>query len=74
MAFEFKRICAEFLAPVASPQLTVALERITHGEQNTRIYLRADGNVRYRDLISVKDLLRAGGYLQVALVSRRVPQ
>jgi biopolymer transport protein ExbD len=30
--------------------------------------------VRYGDLISVMDLLRAAGYEKVALVSRQVPQ
>jgi biopolymer transport protein ExbD len=60
--------------PVVRAQVTAALARITHGNLNTRIYLRADENVRYADLISVMDLLRAGGYLKVALVSRHVPQ
>jgi biopolymer transport protein ExbD len=39
-----------------------------------RIYLRAYQNVRYGDLISVRDLLRAGGYLKAALVGRQVLQ
>jgi len=60
--------------PVARPQIAQALGRITHGDLTTRIYLRADENVRYGDLISVMDLLRAAGYEKVALVSRQVPQ
>ena len=59
--------------PVARPQLAASLSRVTHGDPNTRIYLRADQSVRYGDLIGVMDLLRTAGYLKVALVSRQVP-
>jgi len=60
--------------PVSRPQVAEALGRITHGDPDARIYLRADENVRYGDLISVMDLLRAAGYQKVALVSRQVPE
>lgn len=59
--------------PVARAQLTAALARVTHGDQDARIFVRADESVRYGDLMSVMDLLRAAGYLKVALVSRQVP-
>jgi biopolymer transport protein ExbD len=59
--------------PVARAQLAAALSSVTHGYIGTRIYLRADESVRYGDLIGVMDLLRAAGYLKVALVSRQVP-
>src|SRR6185437_11682411 len=38
--------------PVERPQVAEALRRITHGNLNTPIYLRADENLRYGDLIS----------------------
>jgi biopolymer transport protein ExbD len=60
--------------PVERSQVTAVLARVTHADLSTRIYLRADENVRYGDLISVMDLLRAAGYVKVALVSRQVPQ
>ncbi|HEX3991355.1 MAG TPA: biopolymer transporter ExbD, partial [Acetobacteraceae bacterium] len=59
--------------PVARAQMADALRRISRGDLNTRIYLRADKNVRYGDLIDIMDLLRVAGYEKVALVSRQVP-
>ncbi len=59
--------------PVARAQLTSALARTTHGNPETRIFVRADESVRYGDLMGVMDLLRAAGYDKVALVSRQLP-
>ena len=59
--------------PVGRPQVIAALGRLTHGNLDTRIYLRADESVRYGDLVGVMDLLRAAGYAKIALVSRQVP-
>jgi len=59
--------------PVPRPQIAATLVRVTHGDLNTRIYVRADESLRYGDLIGVMDLLRAAGYQKVALVSRQVP-
>lgn len=38
------------------------------GDKQTRIFLRADKTVGYGDLMEVMNLLRAAGYLKVALV------
>jgi TonB system transport protein ExbD (group 1) len=59
--------------PVVRTQLSAALTRVTHGNQDARIFVRADQSVRYGDLMSVMDLLRAAGYLKVSLVSRQLP-
>lgn len=53
---------------VPPEQLAAALERATKGKHETRIYLRADKQVRYALLIQTMDRLRAAGYLKVALV------
>ena len=45
-----------------------ALDRITEADKETRIFLRADKDVPYGDLMEVMNLLRAAGYLKVALV------
>jgi biopolymer transport protein ExbD len=45
-----------------------ALDRITGGDKETRIFLRADEAVDYGELMQVMNLLRAAGYLKVALV------
>lgn len=45
-----------------------ALDRITEGDLETRIFLRADQAVSYRDLMEVMNLLRTAGYLKIALV------
>ncbi len=57
-------------APVGNEHLGAALEALTHGNHAERIFLRADRNVKYGDLMEVIDLLRAAGYLKVALVAR----
>ncbi len=44
------------------------LDRITGGDRETRIFLRADKAVEYGALMEVMNLLRAAGYLKVALV------
>ena len=46
-----------------------ALDRATKGDRETRIFLRADADVPYGELMGVMDLLRAAGYLKVALVA-----
>jgi biopolymer transport protein ExbD len=45
-----------------------ALDGITGGDKETRIFLRADKAVDYGELMQVMNLLRAAGYLKVALV------
>ncbi len=56
--------------PVKREELRAALGELTHGELGERVFLRADRNVKYGDLMEVMDLLSAAGYLKVALVTR----
>ncbi|MCS0494125.1 TonB system transport protein ExbD [Ancylobacter sp. MQZ15Z-1] len=53
---------------VARPALGAELARATDGNKDTRIFLRADKAVAYGDLMQVMNLLRAAGYLKIALV------
>ena len=48
--------------------LAAALHGATHGDTGQRIYLRADTQVAYGELMATLDALRAAGYLKVALV------
>lgn len=54
--------------PVTRDGLGAALESATEGDRNARIFLRADKTVAYGALMEVMNLLRAAGYLKVALV------
>jgi biopolymer transport protein ExbD len=54
--------------PVARGQLSSALEQTANGDKQTRIFLRADKVVPYGELMEVMNLLRAAGFLKVALV------
>ena len=56
--------------PVTRPDVPAVLARDTHGDRNTRIYVRADRSISYGDLMDVMDLLRNAGYQRVALMSR----
>ena len=47
--------------------------RATGGDRETRIFLRADEAVAYGDLMEVMNLLRAAGYLKIALVGLEAP-
>jgi biopolymer transport protein ExbD len=53
---------------VPREQLGAALDRTTNGDREQRVFLRADKSVAYGDLMQVMNLLRATGYLKVALV------
>jgi biopolymer transport protein ExbD len=55
-------------APIARDGLTPALDQATGGDREQRVFLRADKAVPYGDLMQVMNLLRAAGYLKVALV------
>ena len=51
-----------------------ALDAAAHGDKDTRVFLRADKTVPYGEVIEVMNLLRAAGYLKVALVGlEKVP-
>ena len=52
-----------------------ALAALTDNDRETRIFLRADKSVPYGELMEVMNLLRAAGYLKVALVGlERLPE
>src|SRR5919204_1129416 len=53
--------------PVARNQLRGTLEAATKGDKDARIFLRADKAVPYGEMMEVMNLLRAAGYLKVAL-------
>ncbi|HML12594.1 MAG TPA: TonB system transport protein ExbD [Xanthobacteraceae bacterium] len=55
--------------PLARTDLGFALDQATGGDRSQRVYLRADKTVPYGDLTQVMNLLRAAGYLKVALVA-----
>jgi len=45
-----------------------ALDQAANGDKDTRIFLRADKVVPYGEVMEVMNLLRAAGFLKVALV------
>jgi biopolymer transport protein ExbD len=53
---------------IASPQLGYALDSATTSDRQQRIFLRADKTVPYGEVMRVMNLLRAAGYLKVAMV------
>ena len=60
--------------PVDRDLLRSTLDAATSGNKDARIFLRADKTVPYGDLMEVMNLLRATGYLKVALVGlEKVP-
>ena len=54
--------------PVALGELAAGLDVATKGDNDARIFLRADKTVPYGKVMEVMNLLRAAGYLKVALV------
>lgn len=54
--------------PVTRESLQAKVDQRTGADHDQRIFLRADGNVAYRDLMGVMNVLRRAGYLKVALV------
>jgi len=54
--------------PVTRDDLAGALDAAAGDKKDTRIFLRADRSVSYGDLMEAMNLLRAAGYLKVALV------
>jgi biopolymer transport protein ExbD len=53
---------------VARERLSGTLDAAAKGDKDTRIFLRADKAVPYGEMMEVMNLLRAAGYLKVALV------
>ncbi len=58
--------------PIGREALAAALDRMTEGDKEARIFLRADEAVAYRELMAVMNLLRDAGYLKIALVGLEV--
>jgi biopolymer transport protein ExbD len=54
--------------PAPRETLQTVLDQHTAHDREQRIFLRADGAVAYRELMSVMNLLRDAGYLKIALV------
>lgn len=57
---------------VARENLGDLLDRETDKDHETRIFLRADKSVDYGEFMEVMNLLRAAGYLKIALVGLEV--
>jgi biopolymer transport protein ExbD len=55
-------------AEVSRAALGATLDGAAGGDKDTRVFLRADRTVPYGELMEVMNLLRAAGYLKVALV------
>lgn len=55
-------------AAVPRASLQPALDAASKGDRNQRVFLRADKAVAYGSLMDVMNVLRAAGYLKVALV------
>lgn len=55
-------------APIAPSDLASALDAATQADRQTRLFVRADKVVPYGEIMKVMNLLRAAGYLKVALV------
>ena len=53
---------------VARDALAAALDQAAHGDHEQRIFLRADRAVSYGGIMDLMNVLRAAGYLKVALV------
>jgi biopolymer transport protein ExbD len=60
--------------PVARADLAPALDGATGGDRTQRVFLRADKAATYGDLTQVMNLLRAAGYLKIALVALETDQ
>jgi biopolymer transport protein ExbD len=61
---------------IGRDSLASALNALTMGDKDMRIFLRADEEVAYGALMEVMNLMRKAGYLKVALVGleRSLPQ
>jgi biopolymer transport protein ExbD len=53
---------------VSRAELPAALDRVTGGDKQKRVFLRADKRVPYGAVMSLMNELRTAGYLHVALV------
>jgi len=53
---------------VSRASLQSALDAMSKGDRNQRVFLRADKTVPYGELMETMNLMRTAGYLKVALV------
>ena len=53
---------------IARGEIGNAISAATVGDKSARVFLRADKTVPYGELMEVMNLLRAAGYLKIALV------
>jgi len=60
--------------PITRDQLANALDSATEGNKDDRIFLRADRNVPYGEVMAVMNELRTARYLKVALVGLEARQ
>ena len=54
--------------PVERTALATALDTVTKGDREQRLFLRADQAVPYGELMTLLNDLRSAGYLKIALV------
>lgn len=54
--------------PVAMENLALALDNASGGNRENPVFLRADKDIAYGELMGILDALRGSGYLKVALV------
>jgi biopolymer transport protein ExbD len=54
--------------PLPRDSLAATLERVSKGNHDERIFLRADRVVSYGDVMEIMNALRSAGFLKVALV------
>jgi biopolymer transport protein ExbD len=53
---------------VARDAIAAELDRLTEGDRETRVFVRADEAVPYGEVMEVMNLLRSSGYIRIALV------
>lgn len=58
---------------VARDALGPALDSVTQGDKQQRVFVRADRTVPYGDVMEVMNLLRNAGYLKIGLVGLEAP-
>lgn len=54
--------------PLIQDGLGAAIDALTHGDKDQRVFLRADKTVDYDTLMKTMNALREAGYLKIALV------
>jgi len=60
--------------PIARESLGAALDKATGSDRDQRVFVRADKNVAYGDIMGMMNLLRGAGYLKIGLVGLEAAQ